>query len=238
MNTILYKRALLLFLYIVIYGCSPKNQENSSSCEVNLKGYLPRDIKELYFPVDTLMFTRDKTNKEGDASIKARYSELLFNLNEPILYNYKDSCKVIRMLWIRPFDNPIVIRLNESVHTIVANVKELERVFKDNNYDKFSYHIKLDTTVTISSEKCKLFSSKSLSDGFWNAPTSIDEKNLKDATFWILEVSDKGKYHCVGRVISDSLLFKESEYPKALLEIGSSIISMENSRTRVIKNSQ
>ena len=83
------------------------------------------DTSRYYFPSE---FMQDSTAKElqGIDTFKLQfYSGILRCFKEPILYNYYLGNEVLRFLWVRSFDKPILItvKLNK---TITVNTKMLK----------------------------------------------------------------------------------------------------------------
>jgi hypothetical protein len=52
-------------------------------------------------------------------------SKILFNLKEPILSSYSRESEAIRFIWLRTFNEPIVVRLNNTPEGLIANLKAL-----------------------------------------------------------------------------------------------------------------
>lgn len=220
-------RLYLLICILFFCSCNGKDESKKTVLIDKLISYVPKNVGNLYYPLDSLFFVSDSDNRHGDSSIKARYSEILFNLQEPILYSCPEES--IRFLWIRPFDNPIVVRLNNNNRdTIYANIKELKNV--SNDADHYIPKIGLDTMIMLDLKRWDdiVFSLKT--NNFWSASVPDTGSDYKDAVFWILECQLKNQYRFIKRSYLDTSSFKNFEYAKELYDIGNKIISMKNSR--------
>jgi hypothetical protein len=213
-------------LILLFCSCNGKDESKKTIIVDKLKNYIPKDTGSLYYPLDSLFFVPDKDNRHGDSLIKAMDSEILFNLQEPILYNYPGEA--IRFLWIRAFNNPIMLRLNKIEDTIYANIKELMNVPID--ADHYIPKIGLDTMIILTLKKWEDIVYSLKVNDFWNAQVPDTINDYKDATFWILECRLKNQYHFIERTYLDSTSFKNFEYAKKLYDMGNRIISMKNSR--------
>ncbi len=118
---------MLGLLVLFICSCEYKKVFKKPIFVDRLKQNIPMDKNSMYYPMDTFLFVPDKNRNDADSFIKATCSEILFNLQEPIFYNYTGEQEVIRFLWMRPFDNPVVIRVNKFRDTVYANIKELSK---------------------------------------------------------------------------------------------------------------
>ena len=213
-------------LGLLFYNCNGKEESKQPRFVDKLKPYIPKDTGSLYYPLDSLFFVFDKDNRQGDSSIKAMNSEIIFDLQEPILYNYPGEA--IRLFWIRAFDNPIIVRVNKVEDTIYANIKELMNV--SNDADHYIPKIGLDTMIMVSLTKWDDIVFPLKANNFWNVPVTDSLSDYKDATFWVLECRLKNKYHYIERTYLDSSSFKNFEYAKELFDVGNRVISMKNSR--------
>lgn len=221
--------APLLFT-LVIYGCSIKKKSQQPSSINNLINgdmNIPKADDIPYFPLNSNFFVSDITNKHGDSSIKMMYSEILFNLKEPILYNNPKQLEVARLLWIRPFDNPVIIRLNKFGGTIYATIKESEKDFY--NIKDYSYKLRVDTILVFDEKKWKEIITSLDLQNFWNqSSTSLDD--YKDATIWVFECRLNNNYNCINAGYINTCSFEDFGYAKELFNLGKSILPMKNSR--------
>lgn len=225
--------SIICFVVLLICACNSKKESRQLQFIDKTKAHIPKDTGGLYFTLDSLFFTSDKNNRYGDSSIKTMISGILFSLKEPILYNYFGEQEIIRFLWIRPFDNPVVVRVNNLNDTIYANIKEIKQKYYDE--ENYTYKIGMDTIITIDSKKWNNIISSLQSESFWNTNTVGNMNGSEDATRWILECRVKNKYHCITRTYIDSSSFKDFEYVKELFDLGNGITPMKNSREDSIK---
>jgi hypothetical protein len=193
-------------------------------CQNDLKYRVPINERTLYYPSKLL-----NDNSYSDSAINSMYSEILFNLHEPILYDYRGDCILFRLLWLRPFDEPVAISVYQSKKYVAASVKKLgKNFFKE---DSFSYKIDVDTMLSIEYKKWKDITSKLSLEQEKNTSINWDQLyNIKDATLWVLEINNKGDYYVKTNVYTDSSSLNNFGYAKALYLIGNNIIKMKSSR--------
>ncbi len=218
---------IIFYGILLLYACNHKHESKAMQIVDETNEHIPKDTSSLFFPLDTFHFTSDSNNRTADSSIKLRYSEILFRLKEPVLYNYSGKQEIVRFLWIRPFDNPVVVRVNNLEGTIFANIKEVEpQYYNDIN---FVYKIGIDTIVKIDSSKWNKIISSLQSEGFWNSRTARSY-DYEDATFCIIEGFINNRYHCITRTVEDSFSLDNVGFVKELYAIGNSILPMKNRR--------
>jgi hypothetical protein len=134
-------KAFLLFLVVVLFlRCTDATKQYVLSDK--LKEAVPVDSAVAYFPKDSLFFASGENRVSADSFVKKWFSETLFLLREPVLYNYTGDGEFVRLLWLRSFDNAVVVRVNRFQDTIYACIKELkaksydakQQVLKDDIY--------------------------------------------------------------------------------------------------------
>lgn len=221
---------VLASLVIFIFSCNSNSNSNEKLSHSADKYTLtiPSDSNVLYFPLDSLYFVSDFKNNESDSFLKSTYSEILFNLDEPILYSSKSNNEITRLLWIRAFDNPIVVMASKLQDSIYVNIKELEKDFYAN--DSFLYRKKTDTSAIFPlTKQGGIFNSTEVED-FFNQPSydTLNDGSYKDVTMWVLEKRINEKYHCITRLYVDTLSLKQYPIAKKMYDIGSSILSMRS----------
>jgi hypothetical protein len=121
------------------------------------------------------------------------YSRHLKALNEPVLSDTLPT-KIYRFTYLRTFDNPIVIRLENhndivSIHWKVSNGA--------GGYEPGE--IIVNQSKELTTEEWKLIENKINSIDFWNLPTAETEIIGTDGSQWILEGKYLGKYKVVDR---------------------------------------
>jgi hypothetical protein len=217
-------KAFLLFLVVVLFlRCTDATKQYVLSDK--LKEAVPVDSAVAYFPKDSLFFASGENRVSADSFVKKWFSETLFLLREPVLYNYTGDGEFVRLLWLRSFDNAVVVRVNRFQDTIYACIKEL----KAKSYDAKQQVLK-DTMIFIPVKKWEEILSALQVNDFWDAnPT--EETAGKDGIEWMLESRINKQYHCIerwdnGRLASNPI----SLYLSDLMTIGNSILPMKSSR--------
>ena len=121
------------------------------------------------------------------------YSKHLSALEEPVLSDSL-STEIYRFTYLRTFDNPIVIGLENTNDTITIYWKVSDGA---GGYEPGSIIENRDKRLTIA--EWEKFESKVKSINFWDLPTT--EKGLlgTDGSQWILEGKQLGKYHVIDR---------------------------------------
>jgi len=120
------------------------------------------------------------------------YSKHLKTMKEPVL---RDSLpvKVFRFLWLRTFDNPIVIRLENDKGQTTLFWKVCDG---KGGYDPGKMIINEKKKLT--KEEWKIISEEINSINFWNLIPNQRMMGI-DGAQWILEGNEFGKYHVVDR---------------------------------------
>lgn len=220
---------IVCIVFCSLLACGSKNKYKESKQYFPVMDSLPKNADKLYFPLDSLFFTSNITNRFGDSSIKSICSKILFSINEPIIYNRIGEQYIMRLLWLRPFDEPVMIRLNKLGEKIYANIKEAKKEYSDE--ENFKYKIGLDTTITLEFFEWNKIVSFLDHDKFWSANSSDTLNAYEDETRWVFESRFRNKYRCITRVYSDSLSLREFNFIKEMYNIGGKVTQMENSRT-------
>ncbi len=216
---------VILSEILLLNACNYKQNSKSMLVTDKTNEYIPKDTGSLYFPLETLHFTSDKKNRIGDSLIKAMCSEILFQLKEPVLYKYSGKQQIVRLLWLRPFDNPVVIRINNWQGKIFVNIKEVKQEY--HSEVDYTYKTGIDTVIMIGINKWNKIISSLYSKDFWKSSSS-GTVEYEDATIFILEGYINNKYHCITRTIENTAALDSNEYVKDLYEIGNNILSMKN----------
>jgi hypothetical protein len=216
-----------LFIAIIVFfsDCSSK-EKTFSKVDDDFKGSIPSHSNAQYFPTDSIFFDIDTNQVNVHSFVKKWYSETLFNLQEPVLYNYTGKGEVVRLLWLRAFDNPVVIRVNKFNDTTYANIKELQ----SRSYDSKRQKLLKDTNVLLDSDRWNEILSTPDANNFWNA--SIAESfSGKDGITWFLECKLSNRYHAINRWDDGNLSSKSLNlYADKLINIANTYISMRSSK--------
>lgn len=121
------------------------------------------------------------------------YSEHLKALDEPVLSDSLPT-KVFRFTWLRTFDNPIVIGIENNKDSIILYWKVCDG---EGGYEPGKI-IENKRKKLTKKEWSKVVTSIN-SINFWNIPTMKNEMNGEDGAQWLLEGKELGKYHIVDR---------------------------------------
>ncbi len=184
--------AIPFFLILLIAGCKNSKTEAINDYQ-NFKDYIPSDSSYQYLPFDsTFLISNDR---EVDSSIKQLYSEILFHLREPSLYNgnKNSEMKSIRVLWLNARRPPMVIRMND-----IGNSKYLIQKEFDSTYNGKTGGI-IDTVIDIDKNYWETISSSLDSSNFWKEKIGNPTASGKDGILWVLECRLKEKYYFIER---------------------------------------
>ena len=121
------------------------------------------------------------------------YSKHLSAMEEPVL-NDSLPTQIYRFTYLRTFDNPIVIGLENSKDTITVYWKVSDGA---GGYEPGKIIENMTKKLTMA--EWEKFENKIKSTNFWNLPTTEKELLGEDGSQWILEGKKLGKYHVVDR---------------------------------------
>lgn len=146
------------------------------------------------------------------------FSEQLFALNEPLLFNNETNKETYRFTWLRTFDNPISLRIEKEESEIWIYTKVGSGA---GGYPPET--IKSNRKKKVSISEWEEFIGLLNEHDFWN---SINHGSIPgtDGSQWIFEGSTSKKYS----VINKSSVREGS----ALYEIGLFLIDLSNVRVR------
>ena len=216
-----------LIIIVSFFSCSNK-EGNTIIDKFTLN--LEKDSVILYFPFDSLLFKENAFQNILGYHTKKMSHEVLYDLKEPSLYDYFGNGDAIRLLWLRSFENPILIRLNNFNDTVYANIKELNIKVNDSTPPR----IIIDTIIVLKKERWDKSLSELKDSNFWRADeedTSFYKSNVKDGTPWFLECRLGKKYHYIIRWDDGSMYSKELNiYATELINIGERYVQMKSKR--------
>jgi hypothetical protein len=204
-NSILYLKNLCLL--------NSKYKESMKYPVIQLSSYL-NDVKSVstfkgdktqasYFPI--FAFTGLPSNWQTDYSIDVIngietaifhlnwYSEHLSALDEPVLSDSLNT-KIFRFTWLRSFDHPVVIRIENTGDTISLFWKVSDG---EGGYSAGKVFINERKALTVA--QWNTINTKINAIGFWDLPTTENTILGTDGAQWILEGKRLGKYHVVDR---------------------------------------
>lgn len=166
----------------------------------------------------------------GDAWMSRFYEvevgSILRCLHEPVLHNYGGKGACIRLTWLRPFDNPVVIRLNSYKDTCYIVIKELAA----KRFEGDSGTIIKDTSFYVDNTLWQNAVIGLESQRFFSALTQ-DKAAMqeKDGVLWLLECRLHDKYNCVegadGGELTNQFL---QQYAAPLLEVAGRVITLKS----------
>jgi hypothetical protein len=114
-------------------------------------------------------------------------------MDEPVLIDTLPT-KIYRFTYLRTFDNPIVIRLENLNDTVSLHWK-----VSDGKGGYEPGEIIINKSKELTTTEWDYFESKIKSLGFWELPTLETDIGGQDGSQWILEGKYLGKYKVVDR---------------------------------------
>jgi hypothetical protein len=201
---ILFGLLLLTFCFYQTATAQKTHKFIDSSIKVD-RDNVPVDKKQYYFP--KLLFPRIENEVEEKSESKYRmirkvysgefdhsslkyYSENLFDMNVPLLFNRAMSKSVYRFLWLRSYMNPILITIEKNHKRYLLTSKEIQKTTGSNSKNAVVIQRK-----KISKVEWKEFLLKIEKSDFWNMERS--GKLGLDGSNWVLEGAEPSKYHVV-----------------------------------------
>jgi len=150
---------------------------------------------EKNFSIDVITYVSDFSVSGVESAIFSInwYSKHLKALNEPVLSDTL-SAKIYRFTYLRTFDNPIVIKIENKNDSISILWKISDGAGGYEPGEIIENESKELTTVD-----WQLIENKIDSIDFWNLPTVENELLGTDGSQWILEGKALGKYNVVDR---------------------------------------
>lgn len=178
------------FLFLIIFSiqsCKKNDEIEKSIPTVSENGI------EYYFPVQTDSLD-NKYDQEGKLHplVNDWYSSHLKSLEEPILYNKKDSSYIIRYTNLGTWDRPFCYRIQKFNSGISITHKETNG---QGGYEPGKKT--LDSTIFLNFEKFQKLERQINDFDFWRKP-SFNERGF-DGAEWILEIYKNGKYKFITR---------------------------------------
>jgi hypothetical protein len=176
----------------------------------------PKDRLTFYFP-----FFRDTSFSPSslDTFYQNKYSSALFAFTEPILYNYYLGHDMYRCLWLRAFEQPIVIVLHRNKDQVWLTTKKLDK--EPQFFDWGTPQPKkvdngtlpVDTPAT-ADRTADIVYTKTLNltlaewnkvdtllhqRNFWSMPPIAKPTKARKGSEWIIEAHLQDRYHFVQR---------------------------------------
>lgn len=201
----LYTAKGIIWKVYEIKNCNYTIPANTDSVNV------PQNPKAYYFPLGYLIDTvNNPFNAERDPGFLDRsfdlahfvnrwYSQHLFTMQEPLLYNGFFQNEIYRFTWLRTFHEPIVIRIEKTENEIQLIAKRTDGA---GGYGPGQL-VETIQTKLIDKEWDK-FKGLIADIDFWNlSPIEITNILGCDGAQWILEGSKDGEYHMIDRWSGD-----------------------------------
>lgn len=153
---------------------------------------IPKDSGQFYFPLELF---RDTALYVGhDTFVVSWYSEHLFAMREPLLFNKKDDNEIFRFIWLRTFHHPVAIRIEKNNDDYRIYWKVCSGV---GGYEPGD--LTIDEEKPIDKQDWDKFQNLLTAINYWNLTTNEKEILGEDGSQWILEGATTDKYHVVDR---------------------------------------
>ncbi|MFT5550246.1 MAG: hypothetical protein ACI9CO_002179, partial [Candidatus Azotimanducaceae bacterium] len=182
---------LRTLLFLTFLGCNtaPDTEKNMLLDEVSFD--LP-ELNDFYFP-SKMEKGKEEIDDKLDSFQNQWYSDHLFSLKEPILFEQKGMFEGYRYTNLGSFDNPYTFRVIRSASTISIIKK------KTDGHGGFGAgKLILNETKEISEQEWENLINEIAGINFWELPTHT-ERHGSDGGEWILEGYKNGKYHFLTR---------------------------------------
>ena len=184
--TKLLSNLILITAMLAAQSCAATSPTDRAACPT-------KSADDYYFASNAI----DQTDKRSDMFVRHWYSKHLAAMGEPSI-----SCgqpgEVYRFTWLRTFHHPVVVRANDKGNHAIVQAIELDGA---GGYEPG--RVLRRTEKTLSIDELKELKSV-FSDGHFGSMPTSEERDGLDGSEWIVETSDKGKYHLVVRWSPDS----------------------------------
>jgi hypothetical protein len=175
---------LLVAGVVCILGASGRSQAPQGSTD-----HAAVFKRQRYFPRGRL-----SANDWQDRFKANWYSRSLTVMKEPSLsVGQKRETESYRFLWLRSFDNPIVVRIWRSESNVYLITKQL-----DGDGGHHPGKLVVNKSRSLSMKEWDEFTALLQQSSYWTQPTTIDDLG-NDGAQWILEGAKEGRYHIVDR---------------------------------------
>lgn len=173
---------------------------------VAIKSFPGRSVSIANLPKNRNHFPSGiETRGEGLITMNEWYGKHLRAMSEPALWKEsKSGAESYRFLWLRTFDHPIAVRVEQTGSTATLFLKELNGA---GGYDPGQ--LIATKSVVINPEEWCAFIKKLERANYWNSPLHQDGDGL-DGAQWIVEGVREGRYHVVDRWSPESGAFREA----------------------------
>ncbi len=148
------------------------------------------DSSQLYFPLSSDNVSIDDA---FDSSENTWYSQHLFSLKEPIIFNATSRNEIYRFTWLRSFDNAVAIRIERHGDNYYLFWK-----VSDGKGGYAPGKLIINKQISIDKATWQKFKKCLRQCDFWNLKTNVLVLN-DDGAQWILEGKENKNYHVVVR---------------------------------------
>ena len=212
---------VFIFLAFLMWNCnSEKKYFYSEDTSVSNENGIPTNENVLYFPLDWILSQYESNEYTSfiDSGYLQGESELLYTMNEPVLYNYYLNKDIYRLTWIRSFEPDICISFEKQDDSLFLIEKKFQKpfttkYFRTDTVDENGYLIPIssDTTLEINSKRkidiviwteLENLIVKSQFDTLNPIYTGIP---ISDGYSWIIEMHKKDKYYMVDRQLGGDI---------------------------------
>lgn len=212
------KYLLVLLVIISFTSCSEKPSEKRLVTNDKMVQFVPKDSGTQYLPFGTIQGDRNYLEKWASAD--------LLDVREPVLNNYSGEGEFVRLIWLRTFENPIVIRVNKFRDTVYSNIK----VLKTKSFEAETPKIVKDTIIALDENSWQEIKEPLESNAFLNATYNEDYIG-KDGAIWFLEYRIPQRYHVIRRWDDGYLTSKElNNYLVPLIKLSNEVVQVKSSR--------
>jgi len=212
------KYLFILLLTELLFSSCVDNTNRGKIVYDKMQSFTQEKKGTLYFPFDTL---------KGNRNVLENWANnVLYDLKEPLLFNYHGNGEFVRFIWLRSFENPVIIRINRFNDSVYANIKELK--IKAN--DTILPNIVKDTIVTVSKREWQNITEPIEKSNFFTAKYADNNLN-EDGAIWFLEYRNERGYKVIrrwdnGRLSSEPLNY----YLIPLINFANEYVSLKSLR--------
>jgi hypothetical protein len=195
----LFKTIIITYAVATLISCSRENNYLNDRKISNEEG-IPVDSLQHYLPDSTFenSFAFDKGTA---ANLQNWFSAALYNMQEPLLYNFFLGFESYRFDWIRSFHRPVVISINKKDSRIWLSTRRLNRrpSFVGWRVDQgLPLYLDYDQTTELSIKDWNYFKQLLQTAKFWKI-SNTDLELDADGSMWIIEEHVKDHYRFVIR---------------------------------------
>jgi len=209
---------LLAAMFVLLFSSCLDDSTKNIVLKDKMIQFVPKDSGTNYFYYETVGSTNN--------ILEDLASEVLFNLKEPVLNVDSSEGEFVRFIWLRAFENAVVIRVNKFNDTVYIIIKELKTKA---TAAKFPNIIK-DTIIILDKNKWEQFTNPIKQSNFFNSSYTDTSFGL-DGAVWFLECRLNNKYKVIKRWDNGYLSSnKINSYLNPLIDFTNKIIPLKSVR--------